>query len=335
MKHGGDISRAMAEFGDGPGEAWLDLSTGIAPEPYPLPDISSAAWQQLPQAGDYARLLKAARSAYGATDDCPIVAAPGTQLLIQLLPLLRPNTDVRVLGPTYSEHAICWQRTARQVSMVESIEAIAGADVAIVTNPNNPDGRILAPEVLCKLAARLADRGGQLIVDEAFADVDPGISCVPYAGRPGLLILRSFGKFFGLAGVRLGFALGSDKEISALDQLLGPWAVPGPALVVGERALRDSHWATAAQQRYQEQSQQLDRLLSDFGFELVGGTSLFRLFAHDHASTIHRQLAGAGILTRVFENEPTWMRFGLPGQPENLRRLEQCLQQVLRPAAAK
>ncbi|MEM6496966.1 MAG: threonine-phosphate decarboxylase CobD [Pseudomonadota bacterium] len=335
MKHGGDISRAMAEFGDGPGQAWLDLSTGIAPEPYPLPEIPYSVWQQLPQHGDYAGLLKAARSAYSAAEDCPIIAAPGTQLLIQLLPLLRPDADVRVLGPTYSEHAICWRRTARQVSTVASIEALHDADVAIVTNPNNPDGRVLAPEVLCELAARLADRGRLLIVDEAFADVDPGISCVPHAGRPGLLILRSFGKFFGLAGVRLGFALGVDKEISALDQLLGPWAVPGPALFVGEQALRDSHWATAARRRYQEQSQQLDVVLSNFGFELVGGTSLFRLFAHEQAATLHRQLAHAGILTRVFESEPTWMRFGLPGKPENFRRLEQCLQRVQRPAAAK
>ncbi|MEM8973705.1 MAG: threonine-phosphate decarboxylase CobD [Pseudomonadota bacterium] len=335
MKHGGDISRAMAEFGDGPGKAWLDLSTGIAPEPYPLPDIPSAVWQQLPQAGDYARLLEAAKSAYGASDTCPIVAAPGTQLLIQLLPLLRPDADVRVLGPTYSEHAISWQRTARQVSVVVSIEALSGADVAIVTNPNNPDGRIIAPEGLHALAAQLADRGGLLIVDEAFADVDPTISAVPNAGQPGLVILRSFGKFFGLAGVRLGFALGDSKEISALEQLLGPWAVPGPALVIGVQALGDSNWSAVARRRYQEQSQKLDTLLSSFGLELVGGTSLFRLFAHKHAATVHRQLARAGILTRVFENEPTRMRFGLPGSAENFRRLEQCLQSALRPTAAK
>ena len=335
MKHGGDISQAVADFGDGAGRTWLDLSTGIAPEPYPLPEVPGAAWQQLPQKGAVDRLLGVARSAYGATPDCPIVAAPGTQLLIQLLPLLRPGAEVRILGPTYSEHAICWKRTARQVTIVTALENLEAADVAIITNPNNPDGRIAAPGTLQSLAEQMAKRDGLLIVDEAFADVMPAVSIVPRTGMPGLLVLRSFGKFFGLAGLRLGFALGTTKDIAALEKLIGPWAVPGPALTIGTQALGDVEWATAARGRYREQAQQLDALLLNFGFELVGGTSLYRLFKHDRAAAIHASLARAGILTRIFDNDPTWMRFGLPGCTQNLERLAQSLQLAFSPTVAK
>ena len=335
MKHGGDISLAASQFGDGRGEAWLDLSTGIAPDPYPLPEISGDAWQQLPQKGELDRLLVAARSAYGGTTDCPIVAAPGTQLLIQLLPLLRPNADVRVLGPTYSEHAICWTRTAKQVTTVTALHELEAADVAIITNPNNPDGRIVPPGSLQSMAEQMARRDGLLIVDEAFADLIPATSIVPRAGMPGLLVLRSFGKFYGLAGVRLGFALGMEKDIAALNALMGPWAVPGPALTIGISALSDDVWAKAARQRYREQAQQLDALLFNFGFDLVGGTDLFRLFRHDHAQEIHRKLAGDGILTRIFEAEPTWIRLGLPGDENQLLRLANSLQAALAPVAAK
>ena len=335
MKHGGDISLAASEFGDGRDEAWLDLSTGIAPDPYPLPDISSDAWQKLPQRGELDRLLVAARSAYGGPSGCPIVAAPGTQLLIQLLPLLRPNAAVRVLGPTYSEHAICWERTAKQVSTVARLDALETADVAIITNPNNPDGRIVPPGSLQSLTEQMARRDGLLIVDEAFADLMPAMSIAPRAGMPGLLVLRSFGKFYGLAGVRLGFALGMEKDIVALDALMGPWAVPGPALSIGMCALADEAWAKAARQRYRAQAQQLDALLFNFGFDLIGGTDLFRLFSHDHAQEIHRKLAADGILTRIFEAEPTWIRLGLPGDEHHLLRLANSLKAILAPAAAK
>lgn len=335
MKHGGDTSLAAARFGNDADERWLDLSTGIAPEPYPIPKLASAAWQQLPQTGDLDRLLSAARSAYRASQESPIIAAPGTQLLIQLLPLLRPGADVRILGPTYSEHAICWRRTAKQVTLVRSIEQLRDCDVAILTNPNNPDGRIVAPGTLQSLAEQMAKRDGLLIVDEAFADVMPAASIVPRTGMPGLLVLRSFGKFYGLAGLRLGFALGTAKDIAALGDLLGPWAVPGPALVIGAQALGDDAWALAARRRYMEQSQQLDALLFNFGFELLGGTSLYRLFHHDRAAAIHQSLADAGILTRIFETEPTWMRFGLPGHADNLERLAQGLRRALSPVAAK
>ncbi len=335
MKHGGDISLAAAQFGEGADRRWLDLSTGIAPEPFPLPDFPTDAWQRLPQQGDMDQLLSVARSAYGAAPDSPIVAAPGTQLLIQLLPLIRPGAHVSILGPTYSEHQICWWRTAASVSVDTETESLDAADVAIVTNPNNPDGGIVPPGALHSLAEQLAKRDGLLIVDEAFADVVPATSIAPIAGMPGLLVLRSFGKFYGLAGVRLGFALGTDKDIAALATLLGPWAVPGPALAIGARALGDDEWAEAARLRYCEQAQRLDATLLSFGFELVGGTTLFRLVKHDRAAAIHAELARAGILTRVFDNEPKWIRFGLPGSAANLKRLELGLQSVLSPASAK
>lgn len=320
MKHGGDISLAAAAYARS-ADGWLDLSTGIAPDLYPLPDISAAAWQQLPQQAALDRLLEIARTAYGAPPDAAIAAAPGTQLLIQLLPLLRPGTTVRILGPTYSEHAICWQRTADAVATVTQLRDLADTDVAVVTNPNNPDGRVIAARDLVDLAADLAARGGLLIVDEAFADVAPDVSVATQAGTPGLLILRSFGKFYGLAGLRLGFALGCAGDIDALAGLLGPWAVPGPALEIATAALADTAWADTARQSYRNQADALDEVLTANGFDVLGGTTLFRLARHADAAAMHDRLARAGILTRRFANHPDWLRFGLPGEPANLARL--------------
>jgi cobalamin biosynthetic protein CobC len=212
VPHGGDLAAAEARWGR-PTEGWLDLSTGINPVPYPIPAIDPAAWQRLPQHDRLGRLLETARACYAAPADAPIVAAPGTQSLIQLLPRLRPGARVAILGPTYGEHAACWAAEGAAVATLGSLDEIAAAEVVVLVNPNNPDGRIIESERLMALAERLAARGGLLVVDEAFAEVTPWASVAAETGRPGLLILRSFGKFFGLAGIRLGFAFGPAAEI--------------------------------------------------------------------------------------------------------------------------
>lgn len=230
LAHGGDLSAIRRHFPQAP-EPWIDLSTGINPVPYPVVDLPTEIWSRLPTRQQEQALLEAAAARYGVRDPATIAAAPGTQALIQLLPRLVPKSRVGVLGPTYEEHAHCWARQGHDVAIVRDFE---GADVTIVVNPNNPTGRLLPPE-------RLRRDRGLLIVDEAFIDF-----LAPDASLAGNLpvrtiVLRSFGKAYGLAGVRLGFAIAEKPIVDRIRDELGPWAVSGPALEIGRRALAD--WA--------------------------------------------------------------------------------------------
>ncbi|HSK39578.1 MAG TPA: threonine-phosphate decarboxylase CobD, partial [Arenibaculum sp.] len=291
--HGGALARAEACFGR-PEEGWLDLSTGINPWPYPVPAIPARAWTRLPDDGELARLLAAAARCYGARDASTVVAAPGSQALIQCLPRLFPAASgplrVAVVGPTYAEHARCWQLAGHAVQEHDALPDAAGADVAVVTNPNNPDGRRQDPERLLRLADELASRNGLLVVDEAFADVAPDISLAGQAGREGMCVLRSFGKFFGLAGIRLGFALGPAALVRHLGAVLGPWAVAGPAIEIGAAALADEGWAAAMRVNLAAAARDLDRLRDAHGLAVVGGTDLYRLVRTGQAGRLHEAL---------------------------------------------
>jgi cobalamin biosynthetic protein CobC len=324
VPHGGDLASAEARWGR-PAEGWLDLSTGINPVPYPIPPIDAAAWHRLPQHDRLRRLLETARSCFGAPADAPIVAAPGTQILIQLLPRLRPGARVAIRGPTYGEHAACWAAEGAAVATVGLLDEATAAEVVVLVNPNNPDGRVVGSERLLVLADDLAARGGLLVVDEAFAEVTPRASVAAEAGRPGLLILRSFGKFFGLAGIRLGFALGSAAEIDRLARQLGPWAVPGPAIETGIAALSDLDWQARARSSLSADAARLADLLATHGFADRGGTDLFRLVEHPEAGRIWDRLGRAGILVRPFPDRPTLLRFGLPGDEAGFARLDAAL----------
>ena len=311
IEHGGDPSALEAIHGK-PADGWLDLSTGINPDGYPVTGLGAVDWRALPTAAQMAALEAAARSSYGVPGAATVVAAPGSQALIQWLPRLRPAGHVAILGPTYDEHDPAWREAGHRVSLVESFEALAGADVAVLCNPNNPDGRTIAPQRLLALGARLAAKGGWLIVDEAFADAEPAISLAAATGLPGLIVLRSLGKFFGLAGLRLGFALTDPTTAAALAGALGPWAVSTPAAIIGARALGDSAWIAATRQALPERAARLDRLLAAAGFEIIGGTALFRLVRSARAEALFAELAGAGVCVRRFSDRPGLLRFGLP-----------------------
>ncbi|NKB19792.1 MAG: aminotransferase class I/II-fold pyridoxal phosphate-dependent enzyme, partial [Alphaproteobacteria bacterium] len=234
--HGGEISVAEARFGV-PENEWLDLSTGINPNPYSDFELSSAALSDLPTGSALTGLLEAARKAYTIPNEAALCAAPGTQAFLQILPdLVVSKGPVAVVSPTYSEHAHLWRVSGYPVLEVDDVKSVGDAVVVIVVNPNNPDGRKCDVETLDALRRKLDRSGGLLIVDEAFADVTPEISMTPHAGSEGLLVLRSFGKFFGLAGLRLGFAVGPEMLINRLVARLGPWAVSGPAIEIGTKA---------------------------------------------------------------------------------------------------
>ena len=318
--HGGALDEARRLYPLAP-TPWLDLSTGINPRPFPVGEVPAEAWTRLPEAEPLARLEAAARRCYRCPPDAAVVAAPGTQAIIQRLPDLLPSGDVRVLGPTYGEFARVFA-AAGSVRGVATVADLAGADVAVVVNPNNPDGRLVDPATLVALAARV----GTLLVDEAFMDaLDPGSSVVPYLLPRGMIVLRSFGKFYGLAGLRLGFALGAPDLVLALRERLGPWAVSGPALSVGTRALDETDWQEASRLRLVAEAARLDGLLARAGLAPVDGTPLFRLASHPRAAALFEALAEAGILVRPFAHRSDWLRFGLPGSAAAWERLAMAL----------
>lgn len=320
--HGGDLAAAEARFGR-PADGWVDLSTGINPWPYPHKGAGSdEIWTRLPDGGAFARLTDAACGAYGAPDSACVVAAPGTQALIQWLPRLRACGTAAILSPTYAEHAESWSQAGHAVSQVADFTE---ADVIVLTRPNNPDGRIVDDETVLRWADRQAARGGWLVIDEAFVDPTPEIGFAPLCDRPGLIVLRSFGKFYGLAGVRLGFALAEPKTAHILREALGPWCVSGPAIDIGTAALNDSRWAAEARARIASAAADLDSILTGAGLTLLGGTRLFRLAEHLDAQGMFQRLAEAGILVRPFPDHPTWLRFGLPGDATALERLRAAL----------
>ncbi|QUS41056.1 threonine-phosphate decarboxylase [Tardiphaga alba] len=325
MKHGGDLTQAMAEFG-GAADDWLDLSTGINPWPWPIRKLPDSAWQRLPSRADEQALLAAARGAYRVPDNAGIVAANGTQALIQLLPRLAADGAVAIVGPTYNEHSAAWSGAGHSIAAIGDLaELPAHVTHAVIVNPNNPDGRVVNPDRLAEVATVLQRRGGWLVIDEAFADVEAGISAVASCGKLPVVILRSFGKFYGLAGIRLGFAITTPDLANRIRTVLGPWSVSGPALHVGTRALGDVHWVLPTRVRLAAQAIKLDGVLMDAGFEIVGGTTLYRLARHRDASALHRKLAQQHIWCRSFDWAGDLLRCGLPPDAEALERLAQAL----------
>lgn len=321
LEHGGDIDSIAQRYGL-PRDHWLDLSTGINPHAYPVPALAPDYWRRLPDSGLMAWLEESAAEYYGVAEPESIVATPGTQAAIQWLPRLLPRTRVCVIEPTYGEHRVCWRGAGHEVLATGDLDAVPeNARIIIAGNPNNPDGRQQDPERLLRLT-----RDRLVIVDEAFADTAPEISLSSQAGRPGLIVLRSMGKFFGLAGMRLGFALGPASLVEPLRRALGPWAVSGPAAAVGAIALADSAWIRDTRVRLAAAAGRLDGTLMRARLTIRGGTSLFRLTERPAAGDLFEHLAAAGILVRRFASHPTWLRFGLPGDDAGFDRLLKALE---------
>ncbi len=315
--HGGDLEAASALHGV-PAAGWLDLSTGINPKAYPFVAPPLPVSARLPDRALETALIAAARRYYATPAE--IVAGAGTQAFIQALPRLRKGARVGVLTPSYSEHARAWHAAGHGVAEVSGIEQLAEYDVAVLVNPNNPDGRRTEPVRVLALAGAMAETGGLLVVDEAFCDTEPALSIAGEAGAPGLLVLRSFGKFFGLAGLRLGFALAGAELARALGDVLGPWPVSGPALHIGAQALADTAWQASTRAGLDANRERLDGLLSSAGLHVLGGTALFRLIETD-GPALHRHLARAGIWSRAFDWSPNRLRLGLPGDEAGWSRL--------------
>jgi cobalamin biosynthetic protein CobC len=321
LEHGGQIGQAALHYGIPP-QGWLDLSTGINPLGWPVPATPPDCWRRLPELDD--GLENAARNYYGCAE---LLATAGSQAAIQALPGLRPPCRVGLLAPSYAEHALAWARGGHQVETLDSAEIEASLDlmdVLLLVNPNNPTGNRFAPDTLLAWRRRMAARGGWLVVDEAFMDATPQDSLAPHAGAEGLVVLRSLGKFFGLAGVRVGFVLAWPELLGQLNEALGPWTVAHPARWAAQHAFLDQPWQMAERQRLARASLRLADLLARYGLAPVGGTALFQWVETVQAPAIRDALAEQGIWLRIFA-APASLRFGLPGAEAEWQRLEQAL----------
>lgn len=311
-EHGGDLDRAIARHGGQRGD-WLDLSTGINPTSFPIPPIPHSAWTDLPDQAAFDALERAARAFWNLPEDAAVVVASGASALIAAMPSLAARGPVHIQGPTYNEHAAAFRLAGFEVG--DDPHPSAGCRTRIVVHPNNPDGKLHAmrpqPDLLT-------------IVDESFCDVAEA-SHVHHADAPGFIVLKSFGKFWGLAGLRLGFAICAHENAARLRAHLGPWAASGPALTIGTAALSDTQWAEQTRDRLATMSGHLDRVMRMSGAQVVGGTALFRLYTVADGLALQSQLAHHKIWSRVFEQHPQWIRLGLPASSTGLERIARAL----------
>ncbi len=303
---------------------WIDLSTGINPFPYPCDGLAPADWTALPSPAAEAACRAALAACLGAVPD-HVLLLPGSQAAISLLPSRLPRGTVHVAEPTYNEHAASWRLAGHAVSPITATEAEAStADVLVLTNPNNPDGAVVARERVLAIARERTAAGRWLVVDEAFADLVPALSVADACEGLNLVVLRSFGKFFGLAGLRLGAAVAPPGLRDGLASAIGPWAVSGPALAIGARAYADIGWQRRTRAVLAAEMARLRAELAP-AMTILGGTDLFVMGACDGAASLFEHLARGGVHVRRFRRNPRWLRFGLPPDVDAAARLRALL----------
>ncbi|SFK72135.1 L-threonine O-3-phosphate decarboxylase [Pseudovibrio ascidiaceicola] len=332
MQHGGDLSKAIAEFG---GEVcdWMDLSTGINPVAYPAAEhITFRGLAELPSERAETALITAARKAYQVAPHSGITATPGTQAIITALPhLLSPSSSIAIVSPTYASHEESWRTAGAAVQCVSAQEAFtATTDHLLLVNPNNPDGYLFSKTELLDLAAKRKEIGGYLIIDEAYMDLYPEASIIPDLDDFPILVLRSFGKFYGLAGLRLGFLVGPKAITTKLQNQLGSWAVSGPALDIGCAALSDMNWQDEMRAFLKTEMDIFRATFQERGISVIGHTNLYLLIDHPSAHQLHTALAKEKIWTRVFDYRKTWLRLGLPASQAARKRFTQTFESVVR-----
>ena len=321
VAHGGALDRMKALFPDAPAP-WIDLSTGINPWPFRAAGLSDTIHDHLPEQTAYENCRRALALAIDAPYDC-IRLAPGSELLIHLLAQWLPCKRVVMFRPSYEGQHSAWRRKSGTVIESENpLKHVDDADAVVLCNPNNPDGRQFSPEVLCMAQTRLASRSGWLIVDEAYADLTPDLSLAPKGGSEGLIVLRSFGKFYGLAGLRLGGIIAPTWLCEQISDRLGAWPISSAALEIGTQAYLDLNWQQDTRRILAQARRRLDALLVSSGIEIAGGTDLFRLLYLDDALVLWKRLAEAGISVRRFQHSPHHLRVGLPADDTQLARLQ-------------
>lgn len=333
--HGGRLRQAAQQY-QIPLSEWLDLSTGVSPYSYPIPVIPDAVWNRLPEEED--GLHQAASNYYQHTNLLPVA---GSQAAIQVLPkvLSQSLTIQRVLLPEvgYKEHQHAWQVLQQDATHPIEFDVyqhqpsesqLTSADVLVVINPNNPAATLHSGKTLLSWRAQMRD-DAILIIDEAFIDVTPHESVLPLLPTPipaNTVILRSVGKFFGLAGARVGFCFASPKHLALMTQVLGPWTLSGPSRYVVQHALSNTQWHSHTRTALLDQSQRMHTLLNRY-FTKVMPQVLFQRVELCDAAYWHQALAQQGVFTRLCDEKDA-LRFGLPHQESDWQKLESALQHI-------
>jgi cobalamin biosynthetic protein CobC len=325
LEHGGNLAMAAARFGI-PINNWIDLSTGINPAQYPVPLVPASAWQRLPEDED--GLVQAACNYYGCRSALPTA---GSQAALQTIPKLRAPGKIAMPTTMYQEHAHAWRTQGHTMHFFHEspdTQALTDADVILICNPNNPTGKRFSKNELLTWHAQLAARGAWLVVDEAFMDCSPDDSLAAHTHLEGLFVLRSLGKFFGLAGARVGFLLAAEHYLNRVKEMIGPWSVTGPSRYIATQALQDKQWQLDTRKTLALQSNKMRVLLEKYHSKVEGHSDLFHYVPTAHAAQIQEQLAQLGIWVRLF-SQPSALRFGLP-PAHQWPRLQEALQKIHR-----
>ncbi len=317
-RHGGALAAARAAYPLAPAP-WIDLSTGINPTPWPGARAPAEALRRLPDPDDLARLEMTAATAFGVADASQVVATSGAEAALRLLPHLLGVSEAAIVGPTYGGHGEAWAAAGarrREISLEDLAEC--PARLVVLVHPNNPDGRRLPREDLRAMVSARSARGAWTLVDESFVETAPELSL---AGErvERLIVLRSFGKFYGLPGARLGFLIAEPALAAEARAMLGDWPVSADALALGLGAYADTAWRTATAGRLAAEAAAFDQDLAAADLPVIGGTSLFRLVRRPDAGGVFERLCARGVLTRPFEGQGDWLRLGLPAPCERER----------------
>ncbi len=332
IAHGGALSEAIAKHG-GSASEWLDLSTGISPFTLPLPEFTSDTWRRLPEQGEVQRVCELAKRHYGGS--VMPIAVPGTQSVIQLLPFLTPNaSEVAIVSPTYGEYQRAYQRMDVVIDPVETLDAARGtrAGVAVLANPNNPDGRETPRDDIFGFVR--AQRHRLVVVDEAFADMRQDLSMAGAAGtEPNLVVMRSFGKFFGLAGLRLGFVFAEPGLARILSDRLGPWAVSGPALAVAAHAFSRGNLVSELRDKIEKAHAMTRSALNMARVSIVGESELFFCCEVGDGAAVRELLASHKVLVRAFDHSPSRIRIGLVPDELSAVRLRETMRLAGQPTS--
>ena len=322
--HGGNLDFAASYYG-GAITDWLDLSTGINRIPYDNLLISQNNFCVLPEQTLFESLVNAAANEYAVPAKASVLPISGVQMGIQAIPHIGICGTAKILGPTYNEYSSTLANFGWKIIYVKDLKDLANADLAVVVNPNNPDGRICTQKELLMVLPKV----GKLIIDESYCDPTPELSMISHAGNKGLIIFKSIGKFFGLAGIRLGFVIGQKNELASFSSVLGPWSVSGPALEIGKRALTDTAWINRTRNRLNSDAKRLSNLLAESNIKSAGATKLFQLIELDDATNAQKKFAEEMVWTRIFSYSKSWLRIGIPGPEDEWSRLRACLKKLI------
>lgn len=335
--HGGDVLRASRDYNI-PREQWLDLSTGINPEPYPVNNVANNSFFELPYITPE---FNDAVARYYTHDT--FLAVAGTQVAIQALPQILANDAVLLPDVGYQEHALHWQKCGAKAmfyaampegdlvaSIHKHIEHNSAQHIVII-NPNNPTTACVSKQHILTWAKQL-DTGYYIIVDEAFVDAEPEKSVLTVDTLPeNMIVLRSFGKFFGLAGVRLGFVFAHKKLLNVVKDHIGLWQVNGPAQDIAIQAFNNLAWQENARKKIREANQCTQRIFLPLISLHINHQYIVTSAYHNplfssyvmpvaYAYKINQFLAQHAILTRVIllENKHAILRIGnVSTQPQS------------------